>query len=74
MENCERFMNVHGGVCACFFAGLNDLVLEPLRKLFFSSQVYVKVSQYSFLFSFGKRLAGSNNLCAFYCLTSTEAS
>ena len=28
-----------------FFVGLNDLVLEPLRKLFFSSPVYVKVSQ-----------------------------
>ena len=50
MENCERFMNVHVRVCACFFAGLNDLVLEPLRKLFFSSQVYVKVSQYLFFF------------------------
>lgn len=73
MENFERFMNVHVGVCACFFAGLNDLVLEPLRKLFFSSQVYVKVSQYLFFFSFGKMLTWSNNLCTFYRLISTEA-
>lgn len=26
-----------------YFSGLNDLVLEPLRKLFFSSPIYVKV-------------------------------
>ena len=49
MENYERFMNVLSvGMCRFFFAGLNDLVLEPLRKLFFTSQVYVKVSRYLF--------------------------
>ena len=64
MENYERACR---SVCL-FFAGLNDLVLEPLRKLFFSSQVYVKVSQYLFFFSFGKMLTGGNNLCTFYSL------
>ena len=44
-KECARFSEARL-TWLSFFVGLNDLVLEPLRKLFFSSPVYVKVSQH----------------------------